>query len=135
MICTSSGCAVSASPRTNSRADRSFRPAVVVSFEVKWNALKNYSSGVRRRRPQPPNAVANLDGVLEERSDRDEAHELVPLDCTEPRGCETAAVAAVGRTAKLAGRDLGCEVGGDRGCHPREHTLIRRTGRLRINGE
>src|ERR687888_324572 len=93
MICTSSGCAVCTSPRTNSRADREF----VREFELACGSrftvcgreksqAKNILLRDRRLcRTQTLQPLADLQRAVEDRSDWNEAEELMPRDGREPR--------------------------------------------------
>ena len=51
-------------------------------------------------------------------------------DCREPHGCDTPALRAVWIPAQLTGRNLGLQVGGDRGSGLREDAVFRRSGRI-----
>src|SRR6266567_2804311 len=91
MICTSSGCAWWTSPRTNSRTDRAFRLAVVRTispyleisdfrfqtsdFRLQTSDLKLETSHFTFRRPEAFDALPELERVVEDRSNRDQAEE------------------------------------------------------------
>ena len=123
-ICTRSGCAVCVRPRRNLRTDRALRLIVV-------------AIAIRRATPraQTPHLLADFHRAGENRPDRDEAPQLVPRDGRQPRRRHAAAVAAVGRAAELARRDLRRQIGRHGHRRSREHALVRRRGRLGVNVE
>src|SRR2546428_9513782 len=73
MICTSSGCAVCTSPRTNSRKDRALRCAVVSGANPKIIA----SARGRLGRSQALHPLTELQRAVEDGPDGDEPEEVM----------------------------------------------------------
>src|SRR5689334_3579956 len=98
MICTSSGCAVCTSPRTNCLTERALR---VTERSGKSEIIA--SRRCRFGRAQAPHPLADLQRSVEDQADRDESEQLVPRDGGEAGRRDAAALAAVGVAAVLAG--------------------------------
>src|SRR5881296_820888 len=121
MICTSSGCGSCSRPRTNSLTDRALR----LSVGRKANP-KIIASGCRRLdRTHPLYAAADLQRPAEDAAHRNEAEQLVARDGRQTGGGNASAVAAVGRPAELAWRDLRLQIRGNRRGGQGEHALVR----------
>ena len=92
---------------------------------------ENYSIRRRLGRPQQaPTVLADLHRSGEDRADGDEAEELMAGDRRQAGRRHAAAVAAVGRAAELARRDLRRQIGRDGRRRPREDAFVGRLRRL-----
>src|SRR5258708_20990464 len=109
MIWTRRGCAVCVRPRMNSRRERALRLRVLFT-----DPCSIASGHGRLRWAQAPNLLADFQRSIENRSDRDDAEQLMTRDGCEPRRRDAAAVGAIRRPTELARRDLRLEVRGDR---------------------
>src|SRR6266508_501463 len=121
MICTRSGCAVCTRPRANSLSDRALR----LTVGRKANRKSIASGGGRLRWQQALYAPADFQRTREDGAHRNETEELMPRHGSQARGCNAAAIAAVGRAAELAGCDACREIRGDRRRREREDAFIR----------
>src|SRR3954449_5590113 len=116
---TSSGWSVAASPRANSRTDRTVRLAFRI-VRIKPAIISGCSRGGCGRGPHPLDAAANPQRVGEDRPDFEAAREPVPGDRVQAGRGDAPAVRAIGVAAELARRDVPLEVGGDAGRGLRE---------------
>ena len=84
-------------------------------------------------RPETFDPLPELERVVEDRSNRDHAEQVMPGDGGEAGRRNTPAIAAVGRAAELTGCDAGGQVGRDHSCRPGEHAFIWRIRRVRVH--
>src|SRR5919197_2659358 len=119
MIWTSSGCSVFASPRRNSRTDRSRR----LVFRTTRMEPLIISGGLVRLRLAAHGAT-DPQGGIEDRADPDPEGQLVVGDRGEPSGRDAPALRAVRVSAELTRRDRMRQIGGNAGGGLREDALV-----------
>src|SRR3954452_25211497 len=100
---TSSGWSVAASPRANSRTDRT----VLLAFRKV--RIEPESISGRCRGSHPPHSAANPQRMLENRPDPEPARQAMAGDRVQAGRGDAAAVGAIRVAAELAGRDVAFE--------------------------
>src|SRR6478735_6256090 len=129
---TSNGWSVAASPRANSRTDRTARLAFRI-VRIKLAIISGCSRGSCGRGPHPLHAAADPQRVGEDGPDLEAAGKPVPRDGVESGRGDAPAVRAVGVAAELARRDVALEICGDAGRGLREGALLRVLRRLGVD--
>src|SRR4051812_36672231 len=129
---TSNGWSVAASPRANSRTDRTVRLAFRI-VRIKRAIISGCSRGGCGRGPHALHAAADPQRMGENRPDLEAAGEPVPGDGIQAGRGDAPAVRAVGVAAELGWRDGAPESGGKAGRGLGERALLRVLRRLGVD--
>ena len=112
-------------PRTNSRNERTLR--LIVRRRPQHQASTTPPGRSRRTCSPTFTEPVKIDPTGMK------PQQLVPRDRGQARRRDAAAVAAVGRAAELARRDLRRQIGRHGRRRPREHAFVRRRGRIGVD--